>query len=182
VTIVKATTDIDPFEVEDDDHAAAAERMHEAAERAAFTSGLRELADWLDEHPDVQLPYLGRYIPDCALPSLPIYLSAPYSWDTKPDLRTQLANVARAMGHANKTPGRTDNSYMVWRAFGGIALYAQAARDEVCERVVIGTEPFTEEVPDPDALAAVPKIVKTGEREIVEWRCGPLLSGEDGAL
>lgn len=49
-------------------------------------------------------------------------------------------------------------------------------RDEVCEKVVTGVETFTEEVPDPEYIAAAPKVVVTREVESVEWQCGSLMA------
>lgn len=179
--IVKALTDIDPFAVEDD-HAAAAERMHAAAERAAFIAGLHEIADWLGAHPEVPLPYMNPgHVNGHAGPSLPIYLHK--SWGGQPPVRERLAAVARAMGRATKQPDHVDgNRFEVWRTFGPIAVYATAPRAEVCERVVVGEREETVEVPDPDAVAALPKVTVTKLVEDVEWRCGPLLSDSDGAL
>lgn len=58
-------------------------------------------------------------------------------------------------------------------------------RDAVCERVVVGVESVTEEVPDPDFVAPTPPMVtRTREVETVEWRCSPLLAAsaeEDAA-
>jgi hypothetical protein len=48
-------------------------------------------------------------------------------------------------------------------------------RNEVCEKVVTGTREVTKEVPDPEALAAVPKVTVTETVEDVEWRCHPIL-------
>jgi len=49
-------------------------------------------------------------------------------------------------------------------------------RAQVCERVVTGTQTVTEEVPDPDYIAAAPKVTVTREVESVEWNCVPILS------
>lgn len=94
--------------------------------RTAFSRGLRQVADWLDEHPEVELPYLGRYVPGCDLPSLPIYLCGP-------DARTQLAAIARAMGQTSK--GQIEDELIIWREFAGVVVFAQAASGEVCERL-----------------------------------------------
>ena len=51
----------------------------------------------------------------------------------------------------------------------GLRLLIAVAREAVCERVVTGTKRFT--VP---AMEAVPE--RTEIREIVEWRCEPLLA------
>lgn len=140
--------------------------------RTAYTSGLRELAEWLDTHPEVPLPYLGGGIPGCDLPTLAIYIIGG-------DRRQQLATIARAMGHAEKAVSEHRDggaSFQIWRRFAGIALFAQADRDLVCERVITGTRQVeTDEVIEPAKTRKVKKTV-----EAVEWRCPPLLA-QDGA-
>lgn len=49
-------------------------------------------------------------------------------------------------------------------------------RDQVCERIVTGTETVTKKVPDPVALAAVPEVEVTETVETVEWRCRPIMA------
>lgn len=49
-------------------------------------------------------------------------------------------------------------------------------RDQVCERIVTGTTTVTETVPDPEYIAAAPKVTVSREVETVEWKCGPVLS------
>lgn len=145
--------------------------------RAAYTQGLREIADWLDAHPEVKLPHIGAHIPGCELPSLPIWIRAPYKWDDdQRDARARLAEIARAMGRANKGPGLVDGTFIVWRQFAGLAVFAQTERDEVCEKVVTGVREETVEVPDPEALAAVPKVTVTRTVEDFGWICSPLLA------
>lgn len=151
-------------------------------DRVAYTQGLREIADWLDAHPEVRLPYIGRSIPGCELPALPIYLRTPSAWEDVPSVRAQMATVARAMGSAAKSPGLVDGTFIVWRSFAGLAVFAQAERDEVCERIVVGTKEVTEEIPDPEVLKSVPKVTVTKTVEEVEWRCGSLLSPEPKQL
>jgi hypothetical protein len=140
--------------------------------RAAFTRGLREIADFLDAHPDVPLPYLesSAHSGGELRPSLPIYL-----WGD--DQREQLAAIAREMGRAEKSANDRTKQFYVYRTFGGIDLVAAADRDTVCERVVVATEQVTKEVPDPEALAAVPTVTVVETVETVEWRCGSLLGG-----
>lgn len=60
--------------------------------------------------------------------------------------------------------------------FGEVGLYVYAGRGEVCERIVTGTREVTKEVPDPKALAEVPKVTVTETVEDVEWKCTPLLA------
>lgn len=144
--------------------------QHDDPERAAFTTGLRQIADWLDAHPEVPLPYLSSVATGRYEPTLPWYLMA--------GERDVIAAMGRAMGTFDKRGD--DDKFRIFRRFAGIAVCAQIDRDEVCERVVIGTREVTEEVPDPEALAAVPKVTVTTTVEDVEWRCMPLLA-EGGA-
>lgn len=62
-----------------------------------------------------------------------------------------------------------------WRRVG---LHVYAHRDQVCEKVVTGTETVTRTVPDPTALAAVPQIEVTETVERVEWICASLLAAD----
>lgn len=61
---------------------------------------------------------------------------------------------------------------------GKVSLHVFVEREEICERIVTGTRKVTEEVPDPEALAAVPKVTVTKTVEDVEWRCHPILAAE----
>ena len=78
------------------------------------------------------------------------------------------AEVIRTIGGKwDKDPGET---FRFRRTLGGLRLHVSVEREAVCERVVTGTETFT--IP---AVKAQPE--RTEEREIVEWRCEPLLAG-----
>lgn len=59
---------------------------------------------------------------------------------------------------------------------GRVRLHVSVDREEICERIVIGTREVTEEVPDPEKLAAVPKVTVTKTVEEVTWRCHPILA------
>lgn len=61
---------------------------------------------------------------------------------------------------------------------GQVLLHVYVNREEICERIVTGTREVSEEVPDPEALAAVPKVTVTKTVEDVEWRCHPILAAE----
>lgn len=141
-------------------------------ERAAYTQGLREIADWLDAHPEVELPYLNSSSTGSLVPTLTIMLG---SWND--DQREQMATIGRAMGTFDKHARPNGDRFTIYRRFAGIVLAATADRDEVCERVVVATREVTEEVPDPEALAAVPLVSVTKTVEDVEWVCRPLLAG-----
>jgi hypothetical protein len=134
-----------------------------ATARAEYIAGLRELADALEAHPELQLPYNGRP-GGSAINVIPV--------DHE---REQLAAWARVLpGQKDKKP--RGEYFDLVGAFRGLHIKVICTRDEVCERVVVGEREVTEEVPDPEALAAVPRITVTRTEEEVEWVCGPLLA------
>ncbi|WP_433078977.1 hypothetical protein ACQP1P_38855 [Dactylosporangium sp. CA-052675] len=150
-------------------------------DREAFIEGLHQIADFLAEHPEVPLPNMSSYVGGRYVPSFSIYTHCvdPTNRSDSRDQRTKLADIARAMGRAEKS---TDFEFAVWRRFSGVVLAAYAERNEVCERVVTGTREVTKEVPDPAALAAVPKVTVTETVEDVEWVCQPLLKPASTSL
>jgi hypothetical protein len=134
--------------------------------RTAYTDGLRAVADWLDQHPEVPLPYLGAAIDGDIRSVLPIFLVDDAT------ARDDLAAITRAMGTASKAVNRDGDRFQVYRRFEGLIVMAQAPREQVCTRVVTGTEDqVVEEVVTP---AVIRKIVKTVD--VVEWQCEPLLA------
>lgn len=117
-----------------------------AERRAEYIAGLRAIADFLEGRPDVPLPYDAD-------------LGRHYTD------RAEFIAAVRAIGGEK----RYSSDFMeVARSFGPHEVRFQCLRETVCERVVVGTEKVM--VPDPDA----PKVEK--EREVVEWRCAPLLA------
>lgn len=129
-------------------------------DRAAYTAGLRLLADELDNHPAVPLPSHGRE----ALMPLLVFCRHP----------DEVAAFARAVGgHLDKRASDDSAFLRVTGRLAGLAVQAVVERDQVCERVVTGVETVTEQVPDPDA----PTIEVTREVEQVRWECRPLLAG-----
>ncbi|MCR4338569.1 MAG: hypothetical protein NUW01_01645 [Gemmatimonadaceae bacterium] len=114
-----------------------------------FADGLRELADWMDAHPEVNIaPFEVLH----------------YCLD-KDEFRTSV----RAMGRGEKST--SDPYFFVTRWFGPVALRTYAAREKVCRRVVKGVELVPKEI--------VPaKVVPAHSREIVEWECEPILAAE----
>lgn len=156
------------------DRISAAETASTAEEQQAkhaaeITAGLRAVADLLEEVPAAATILAGTK------------LLVPVMHESDPV--ALLAAIARA-GAAQG--GKVSKSYETKYAnvdvtFGPVVLQAYADREQVCERVVVGTETVTKKVKDPKALAAVPEIEVTEEVEQVEWRCRPLLAGESGA-
>lgn len=131
--------------------------------RADYTDGLRQLADLLDENPDVPLPYQGTR------ESMPIAI---FCFE---DAKAVLAKLARRLHGVSKEPD--GEYYDLAGRLAGLEIRVTARRSDVCEKVVIGTETVTEMVPDPDA----PLVEVTREVEQVEWICSPILSGTNEA-
>lgn len=98
------------------------------------------------------------------------------------DPRSLLADFTRATLATGGTVEKyySDDDSQTWAGihagFGPLSIQIYTLRGEVCERVVIGVKEVTKEVPDPTALAAVPKVTVTETVEQIEWRCTPLLA------
>ena len=101
--------------------------------------------------------------------------------------RAQVAALARLGMRSRAKATKHQNAYFAGvnldfgRAEGHrgrVRLCVNAEREEICERVVTGTREVTEEVPDPEQVAAVPKVTVTRTEEIVEWKCRPILPDE----
>jgi hypothetical protein len=134
--------------------------------RAAYTAGLRQLADLLDAHPEVPLPYDGTLAP------ITIQHLFPVNGGTVRD--EFLATVRAFPGKREKDPN--DTYFDVDVQLAGLHISVTTYREQVCKRVVTGTREVTREVPDPDALAAVPTKTVTETVEDVRWECRPLLA------
>lgn len=149
------------------------EQVEPESERAAYTRGLREIAEWLDAHPEVPLPNIDSTVTGKDRPTLTILIG----WWNSKDQREDMATIGRAMGKFSKHARDGGERFYIYRVFGSVAVAVSADRDEVCERVVTGTHEVTEEVPDPEILATVPKVTVTKVVEDVTWVCSPILAG-----
>jgi hypothetical protein len=145
---------------------AGADALIEAAadlrdpERAAYTDGLRQFADLLDAHPEWPMPWAGR---GDAITLL--FLGA--------DAKEEFAAAARAFpGPLAKRA--TDKFFDLAGSLHGLKVELTAYRDVVCERVVVGTETVTKQVPDPSVSVPLVEVVETVET--VEWVCRPVLA------
>lgn len=134
-----------------------------AAEQAA---GLRALADLIEANPD-----LAKHA---------AYLRTLNIWHSD-DAKIVEAIARAGLRHGAKVQKEySDTIFQLRLSWGPVTAELLSYRDEVCERVVVGTETVTKTVKDPDALAAVPEIEVTEEVEKVEWICRPLLATEGG--
>lgn len=138
-------------------------------DRTAFAQGLRDLADALEAHPEIPLPYqflTARVHPPRDLDD-----------DRKREYaKRRAAEIARAI------PAKVDKQtfgslFALTASFGPVKLEVFFDREQVCERVVTGTRTVTEEEPDPEEVEKLPKRTVTREVEDVEWRCPDSLLG-----
>jgi hypothetical protein len=134
-----------------------------APKSSSYTAGLRELADWLDAHPE-WTPLSGEYL---------------YSWQHNADLST-MARAARDMGTAEKEINENTGTFKLVKRFGPHAFTILADRAAVCERVVVGTHVETklERVPVGEVVYEEREVEHLVED--VRWICPPsLLAGTD---
>lgn len=126
-----------------------------------YVEGLREFADWIERN--------GEELPDILYPGmLCMYV--------KCESATEFRRVTRMMGSGRKRELLGDMH--VERTFGLAQVSAYTARENVCERRVVATREVVKNVPDPEAVAAVPLVEVTETVEDVEWVCGPIFAGD----
>jgi len=139
--------------------------MRESVRRASYIDGLRALADILEDHREVPLPFQG----DGTAITISAFLSSA-------DPRADLAAAARAFPCAWRKDVRGDDQYGHYFDLAGelhgLKLKLTAYRDAVCTRVVTGTKlREVEEVVTPAVTRMVEKPV-----EVVQWVCGSVLA------
>jgi len=130
-------------------------------EQTAKIVGLRELADFLEQTPELldMVSFQNMYM---------FYRGA--------DVQ-DFARKALLMGNFTKS---SDGRYLnVERRFGSINLQLTAPHEDVCEKVVIDSVEVEEEQRDPElvraALEAIPVVKVTRTVERTEWKCPPSL-------
>lgn len=116
-------------------------------QQRAWVCGLRELADWAEQHPDS--------------PILEGHLTL-YGFARGDDVVASLAQAAKDFGRAAKS---SENGYYnVTRMFGPHKVEVTAPSSEVCERKVVGVETIPAQIVPAHTIPAE-------TREIVEWVC-----------
>lgn len=129
-------------------------------EHNEYAAGLRQVADWIEQHPEVDIPE----------PSITAY--SLYS-------KEKAAVTARAMsagGRCDKV--FADTLVTLKRDFGGITLQYHGTRSNVCEQVAVGKRVVPEKyVPPQPATEA--QVIPEHEETVYEWRCAPLLGKPD---
>lgn len=132
--------------------------------RTAYTTGLRQLADILDDNPDLPLPYTGT---DSSL-----------NWIEVTRENNEIRDAARLF--ARLVPGTIvkkprDDAFDLIGHIAGVKVCFIASRDAVCTRVVTGTHEVTiAATPAMPATEAQPAV--TQNVETVEWICSSLLA------
>ena len=106
-------------------------------DRTQRINDVREMLDYLEATPDLELPWFGAFN------------SFPPS--------DSISEVARMM--APFTKEATETFFILRRDFGSISLDATFYHENVCEKVVTGTE----EIPE--------RITPAHTVDIVEWKC-----------
>lgn len=139
--------------------------------RREFVEGLRALAQWVEDHPEIEVPYEAS-----SSVAMNTFTIGAQSWNSETETEQDVAEVFAAMVKAlggSRTKDADDRYMRVTRQFGpGVALEVWATRDSVCEAVVLRTETVIEdEIVEPAVTRRVEK-----QRDIVEWRCAPLLA------
>lgn len=104
------------------------------------------------------------------------YVTSGAAQDRQRAVLAELARVGLRAGVKVDKQTSGANLFGVALTVGVIKMTVYGDRNEVCERVVVGTREVTEEAPDPAAVAALPTTTVTRVEEIVEWRCGSLLA------
>lgn len=147
-----------------------------SADRAGYIAGLRALADALEQQPDLPLPDAPG--PREGQSHVAWYLFGSGAGLGYEQQKVQAAAIVRAL------PGRfdkveNDTLFRFRGKLGALPIEVIVDRPAVCERVVTGTREVVREVPDPEALAAVPTTTVTETVEDVRWECRPLLAPAD---
>jgi hypothetical protein len=136
-----------------------------------LAEGLRALADLFEANPELAEHF--QYSDAFAKVHLPV--------NHHDDPRASMAAWARAgkaLGHRVTKDYDGQWGSVAVTLSDAVKIWAYAKRENVCTRVVTGTETVTVKVPDPSVEIPMVEIEQT--REIVEWKCEPLLA-EGGA-
>ena len=121
-----------------------------------YAAGLREIADFLEAHPEIDLPE----------PQLCNYAL----FD-----KAIAARTAIAMADGGRVEKQwAESIFTLSRKFGPVELKYHGQRSNICEQVIVGKKKVEEQfVPFRPAVEA--HVVPAHEEPIYEWRCSPLL-------
>lgn len=136
-------------------------------------AGLRLLADMIEQNPEIARNFEHHFD-----------FSGLFVHAVTDDIPAEMAafgRIARRYGAKTEKSVSAEMFNLVCD-FGALKLKFLANRNEVCELVVTGTREVSEEVPDPEALAAVPTTTVTRTEDVTEWVCKPLLATDAEAV
>lgn len=140
-----------------------------APDPTAVAADLRAIADVIEGN-----PFLASLITQAFDRSLfPEFAAAQEQRDDSRELMAETIRQLKPLASRSIEKKYGDRWFHAVIPLRTISLTLTDEREAVCTRIVTGTETVTEEVPDPEALAAVPTITQT--RELVEWSCEPLM-------
>lgn len=144
---------------------------------ATLAARLQVVTDLLAAHPDLPSPCVFAY---GSTTSVDVTWQLMNTEGTKDDQRAAAQQIVRAIGGTWKKSPWGDRFDLERRHDDDpmIKLEILAHRDQMCERVVVGTEQVTIPAqPAQPAVEAQPERVE--ERDVVEWRCAPLLGDRE---
>ena len=116
-----------------------------------YVAGLRAVADWYERNPNVPLPESEITIAGVT------------------ESREAAADVLRTCAPCRKDIA--GDLFTIRKEIGPMTLKFLFWRNSVCERVVVATE----EVPERVIPAEPERVEPAYTKEIVEWRCEPVL-------
>lgn len=127
-----------------------------------FVSGLRELAELYEGHPELPLPTENCFN---------VWL-----YGSQEEILAQLRIFARAFGRAEKEV-IGDSFFVMKREFGSVRLEVNVNRETVCVPRIVGKKKvMVKEVTQPAVVTEVEK-----EVDVIEWDCKPLMGTRVGS-
>lgn len=144
--------------------------MNGTNEAEALADLLRSAGDLIAAHPEIPTPYVtGISYSSGSGQAVDLNWFVPINVADHVEQKRTAARILKAVGGKWDKDPNPDERFNFTQHRGGLHLNVQVEREAVCERVVTGVESVTI-----SAVAAVPE--HTIERDIVEWRCEPVLA------
>ena len=123
---------------------------------AEYAEGLRQVADFVESHPEIPIPEATI---NC------------YGMNDKKCAE----KVARALSNGGRCDKIFGPTFMrLERVFGAVKIQYIGLRENVCERVRVGTRVVPERYVPPQP-ATEGQVIPEHEEAVYEWRCAPLL-------
>lgn len=133
---------------------------------------LRAATDFIAAHPHLPAPYVSSF--NRGEVDLNYYLQIRNPGDLAEQKDVAAAIVRAVGGDWDKEPWGDQFRFTATR--GPLKFDVQVKREAVCERIVVGTETVTLPATEAQVIDAQPERVE--QREVVEWRCLPLLAAQ----